>query len=100
MPVNIPTFRKPVASLFWDCDRFFMSEGLYFVHAETQKEEGENVRVYVDAVFVLNFDSKLLCKPDCKGLCCRCGKNLNDGPCDCRKEPDSRFAALQQLLNK
>lgn len=32
-----------------------MSEGLYFVHAETQKEEGENVRVYVDAVFVLNF---------------------------------------------
>ena len=51
-------------------------------------------------VFVLNMDSKLLCKPDCKGICCRCGKNLNDGPCDCRKEPDPRFAALQQLLDK
>ena len=54
----------------------------------------------VRTVFVLNMDSKLLCKPDCKGLCCRCGKNLNDGPCDCQKEIDPRFAALQQLLEK
>ena len=54
----------------------------------------------VRTVFVLNMDSKLLCKPDCKGLCCRCGKNLNDGPCDCQKEPDPRFAALRQLLDK
>ncbi len=54
----------------------------------------------VRTVFVLNFDSKLLCKPDCKGLCCRCGKNLNEGPCTCQKEPDPRFAALRQLLEK
>ena len=51
-------------------------------------------------VFVLNMDSKLLCKPDCKGMCCRCGKNLNDGPCTCQKELDPRFAALKQLLEK
>ena len=51
-------------------------------------------------VFVLNVDSKMLCKPDCKGLCCRCGKNLNDGPCSCQKEIDPRFAALRQLLDK
>ena len=54
----------------------------------------------VRTVFVLNFGSKLLCKPDCKGLCCRCGKNLNDGPCNCQKELDPRFAALKQLLEK
>ena len=54
----------------------------------------------VRTVFVLNMDSKLLCKPDCKGLCCKCGKNLNEGPCDCKKEIDPRFAALQQLLEK
>ncbi len=54
----------------------------------------------VRTVFVLNFGSKLLCKSDCQGLCCRCGKNLNDGPCGCQKEIDPRFAALQQLLNK
>lgn len=54
----------------------------------------------VRTVFVLNLDSKLLCKDDCQGLCCRCGKNLNEGPCGCQKELDPRFAALRQLLNK
>ena len=54
----------------------------------------------VRTVFVLNLDSKLLCKDDCKGLCCRCGRNLNDGPCNCQKELDPRFAALRQLLDK
>ena len=54
----------------------------------------------VRTVFVLNMDSKLLCKEDCKGLCCRCGTNLNEGPCSCQKELDPRFAALKQLLEK
>ena len=54
----------------------------------------------VRTVFVLNLDSKLLCREDCKGICQRCGKNLNDGPCNCQKELDPRFAALKQLLEK
>ena len=54
----------------------------------------------IRTVFVLNMDSKMLCKPDCKGLCCRCGTNLNEGPCTCQKELDPRFAALRQLLDK
>ena len=54
----------------------------------------------VRTVFVLNMDSKLLCKPDCAGICCRCGKNLNVEACTCQKEIDPRFAALRQLLDK
>ena len=54
----------------------------------------------VRTIFVLNMDSKLLCKEVCEGLCCRCGTNLNDGPCNCQKELDPRFAALKQLLEK
>lgn len=54
----------------------------------------------VRTVFVLNLDSKLLCRDDCKGLCYQCGKNLNNGPCNCQKELDPRFAALKQLLEK
>ena len=54
----------------------------------------------VRTVFVLNLDSKLLCRDDCKGICPRCGRNLNDGPCQCEKELDPRFAALKQLLQK
>ena len=54
----------------------------------------------VRTVFVLSLDSKLLCREDCKGICQCCGKNLNDGPCNCQKELDPRFAALKQLLEK
>jgi uncharacterized protein len=28
---------------------------------------------------------KPLCKPDCRGLCPHCGKNLNEGDCECKK---------------
>ena len=54
----------------------------------------------VRTVFVLNMDSKMLCKEDCAGLCCGCGRNLNYEACTCQKEIDPRFAALKQLLNK
>lgn len=48
--------------------------------------------------FILGMDTKTLCSEDCKGLCPRCGADLNLGPCGCRKEPDPRWAALSQLL--
>lgn len=41
-----------------------------------------------------------LCRLDCKGLCPRCGRDWNEGPCDCEPEPDERWAALGQLLEK
>lgn len=50
------------------------------------------------AAFILAMDSKTLCSEDCKGLCPRCGANLNDGPCACVREPDPRWAALSALL--
>ncbi len=52
----------------------------------------------MNTAFVLNLDSKMLCSPQCKGLCGTCGRNLNEGPCDCKKELDPRLAVLQQLL--
>ena len=79
---------------------------------ELENEENEDEGVFplegdaadlediVRTVFVLNMNSKLLCKPECKGVCFRCGKNLNEGPCSCQKELDPRFAALKQLLEK
>ena len=48
---------------------------------------------------VLGLPMKHLCKEDCKGICGKCGKNLNVSDCDCREtEIDPRFAALQELL--
>jgi len=54
----------------------------------------------LSTIFVLDMETKFLCKPDCKGLCPTCGKNLNLGPCGCRKSIDPRFAVLEQLLDK
>ena len=32
---------------------------------------------------------KPLCRPDCKGLCPHCGKNMNEGPCACTERDDT-----------
>lgn len=32
---------------------------------------------------LISLPTKILCREDCKGLCPRCGKNLNDGDCGC-----------------
>lgn len=48
---------------------------------------------------VLSLPLRFLCSEDCKGLCSRCGKNLNNGKCDCKKEVDPRMAVLLQLLD-
>lgn len=47
----------------------------------------------------LSLPIRFLCKSDCKGLCPFCGKDLNDGACDCKKPVDPRLAALQALLD-
>ena len=60
-----------------------------------QVDVGELART----AFVLDMDTKTLCSEDCKGLCPRCGANLNEGPCACAPEPDPRWAALASLLD-
>lgn len=44
---------------------------------------------------------KLICRPDCQGLCPTCGQNLNQGHCKCGDDhpnPVSPFDQLKQLL--
>jgi len=76
---------------------------------ERQSEESDEIVLledgeYVDleelarTAFILGMDTKLLCSEDCKGLCPRCGADLNLGPCSCKKEVDPRLAVLAKLL--
>lgn len=77
---------------------------------ELQNEESDEIVLLEDGkvdagdlartAFILGMDSKHLCSEDCKGLCPRCGADLNLGPCSCKKEPDPRLAALASLLDK
>ena len=44
---------------------------------------------------------KLLCREDCLGLCPHCGKDLNDGLCDCSaEEVDTRWEKLRALQHR
>ena len=54
----------------------------------------------LSTLFLLDMETKFLCREDCKGLCSECGADLNLGPCNCRKQIDPRLAVLEQLLDK
>ena len=48
---------------------------------------------------LLMMPTRFLCRQECKGLCPKCGCNLNHTQCGCdRSEPDPRLAALRNLL--
>lgn len=49
----------------------------------------------------LELPEKILCRPDCAGLCPVCGKSLNDEPHGHEEsEPDPRWAALAELRDR
>jgi len=58
-----------------------------------------NLRELLETYFILNMDSKRLCKPGCAGLCESCGADLNEAPCSCAPKTDPRLTVLSQLLN-
>ena len=50
---------------------------------------------------LLNIPQNPICRSKCLGLCPNCGKNWNEGLCDCKHdEIDPRWQALAELLNK
>jgi len=50
---------------------------------------------------LLSLPVRTLCKPDCKGLCPRCGANRNQKPCACDQGPtDPRWEALSGLRSR
>ena len=55
--------------------------------------------VYLEVL--MSWPLKVLCREDCKGICSRCGKNLNKGFCGCAEEPkDPRMAAISDIFSK
>jgi uncharacterized protein len=47
---------------------------------------------------LLGLTARPLCREDCRGLCPRCGINLNEQSCDCTAAtPDPRLAVLRTL---
>ncbi|MDO4301107.1 MAG: DUF177 domain-containing protein [Clostridia bacterium] len=79
------------------------------VYSETPDEDQEiwelsdktiDLKPAVIANIMLNLPMQVLCSDDCKGLCPKCGHNLNDGDCGCdRGYVNPQFEKLLNLFN-
>lgn len=89
-PLQIP-FEVEVAEVFRPASGEW-EEGYVLKEGSVDLE-----RMVIDAVG-LEMPANPLCRPDCAGLCPRCGADRNAQGCDCAPEPaDLRWSALQQL---
>jgi len=63
------------------------------------EESGLSLEDVVREQVLLSLPSRTLCNADCKGLCPRCGQNLNSGTCNCEPAADARWTALSGLAD-
>jgi uncharacterized protein len=87
-------------------DRKETLSGVYGTEAELPEDVLPYNGEYIDLTetiretLILSEPMKVLCRPDCKGLCPQCGADLNEGPCSCPTDKiDPRFAVLGGLVN-
>lgn len=65
-------------------------------------EAGIDLSDIIISQVIADTSTKTLCKDDCKGLCPKCGHDLNEGPCGCENETeiDPRFEGLLNLFDE
>lgn len=84
--------RDPVslAAIELDPDELHLEDEQYL-------DASEAVRQYEVAARPM----RMLCRPDCAGLCPRCGRDLNDGPCNCAADDtEPAWSALAELATR
>jgi uncharacterized protein len=60
-----------------------------------------NIQDLVVEQILLNVPMKPLCSESCRGICPKCGTDMNVNPCRCeQKEADPRLAVLKKLLEE
>ncbi|WP_348267273.1 DUF177 domain-containing protein [Edaphobacter paludis] len=65
------------------------------------QESGLSLEDVVREQVLLSLPGRTLCKEDCKGLCPRCGQNLNLATCSCGEAPaNPQWNALADLASK
>lgn len=56
-----------------------------------------DLRQAVREQWLLEVPAFSVCRPDCKGLCPKCGADLNAGACGCAPDTDDRWSALRTI---
>lgn len=62
-----------------------------------QRTDEVDITEELREAILLNLPHFPLCEEGCKGLCARCGKDLNEGPCGCPESGGSGWGALDNL---
>ncbi len=86
-----------------DVDALFADDPEAFAEGDDEREievlpiveDVIDLTLPVRSAIAVEIPFKVLCKPDCKGLCPHCGQNLNEGTCDC----EARLAAEGDPMN-
>ncbi len=59
-----------------------------------------DVDILIYDEILMGFPMKLLCSEDCRGICKRCGANLNEETCNCdNTEYDPRMSVIRDIFN-
>ncbi|MCM1046608.1 MAG: DUF177 domain-containing protein [Candidatus Gastranaerophilales bacterium] len=95
---------ETVTELFLSFDRIVTAPDVDAEEDEDSREcmEGYqlNAEAFVYNEILVNWPVKILCREDCKGVCPKCGQNLNMGDCGCDTfVPDPRMAAIKDIFN-
>jgi uncharacterized protein len=91
-----------------------VSDESHVIFAEAGSDESEDPDVYVldersnqidlrpvvREQWMLNVPAYAVCRDECRGICPNCGKDLNEGSCDCPESRDSRWDALRRVQAK
>lgn len=87
-----------------------VSKDLDFNETDADRIKGLDELNYIDGYnldvdllifdeILIGFPLQVLCKPDCKGICNQCGKNLNKESCDCDQSVgDPRMSVIQDIF--
>lgn len=75
--------------------------GQFVFHQELDGEDFVDLTSNIREDIILELPQRALCRPDCKGLCPNCGRDLNEGSCQCKpSRGDLRWHALDQIKLK
>lgn len=60
-----------------------------------------DVEQLVHNEILIHWPLRVLCKENCRGICPKCGKDLNEGSCECdQTSPDPRMAVISDIFSK
>lgn len=91
--------------------KFTINKEVNLSESESDEIEEQEEQDYIDGYnldvdklvygeVLIHIPSKTLCSENCKGLCPKCGTNLNESECGCDRESlDPRMSVIKDIFN-